>query len=186
MNKYILAVLSALVGGGLGVLGSKVYFEKKYRRLADEEVASVKEVFARRTVKKPIKEQPASETEKLQRDYAPETDEPASVSPMPRKAERKRPYIISPEAFGMREGYETVSLTCFADGTLADDDYHRMSAREVNDTVGVDAVNHFGEYEPDSVFVRNERRQTDYEILRDEREYEELLEEKPYLREEDE
>ena len=37
--------------------------------------------------------------------------------------------------------------------------------------IGDDALGHFGEYEDDSVFVRNDEEQTDYEILLDGRNY---------------
>ena len=37
-----------------------------------------------------------------------------------------------------------------------------------------DFADHFGEYEDDSVFVRNNRLKCDYEILRDEGEYSDL------------
>ena len=75
------------------------------------------------------------------------------------------PYVISPHEFGEKDGYECISLTYYADGIVTDD------ANEVLDNwpdlVGPDFMSHFGEYEDDSVFVRNEDRQTDYEILRD-------------------
>lgn len=81
------------------------------------------------------------------------------------------PYVISPEEFSELEGYSQVSLTYFADGVLADE--HGIIVDDVEEIVG-DALNHFGEYEDDSVFVRNDAKRCDYEILRDEREYEEF------------
>ena len=44
---------------------------------------------------------------------------------------------------------------------------------EPKDIVG-DALNHFGEYEEDSVFVRSDPKRCDYEILRDLRSYAEF------------
>ena len=40
-----------------------------------------------------------------------------------------------------------------------------------DDVVGMESLTHFGEYEDDSVFVRNDRLKCDYEILMDERTY---------------
>ena len=38
-------IFGLLIGAAVGVLGTKRYFEKKYQKLADEEVASVREKF---------------------------------------------------------------------------------------------------------------------------------------------
>ena len=57
-----------------------------------------------------------------------------------------------------------------------------MSEDEIEETIGKSSLTRFGEYEPDSVFVRNDRLKCDYEILLDERSYAEILQDKPYLR----
>ena len=85
--------------------------------------------------------------------------------------EMLEPYVISPEEFGEMDGYETVSLTLYSDGILADDDGYVIE--DVEGMVGLDYESHFGEYEDDSVFIRNDERQTDYEILLDEGKYRE-------------
>ena len=41
--------------------------------------------------------------------------------------------------------------------------------------VGFESLGHFGEYDDDAVYVRNDRLKCDYEILRDPRRYEEAL-----------
>ena len=81
------------------------------------------------------------------------------------------PYVISPEEFD-EEGYETISLTYYADGVLADE--QNFPIEDVEDTVGKDALNSFGEYEDDSVYVRDDDKGIDYEILLDIRKYSEL------------
>lgn len=82
-----------------------------------------------------------------------------------------RPYVISPSEFGENE-YDTVSYTLYADGTLADDLDDPVI--DVEDVVGRESLNHFGEYEEDSVFVRNDRLKLDFEILLDERKYSDI------------
>ena len=81
------------------------------------------------------------------------------------------PYVISPKEFD-EEGYETISLTYYADGVLADE--QNFPIEDIEDTVGNDALNSFGEYEDDSVFVRDDDKGIDYEILLDNRKYSEL------------
>ena len=84
-----------------------------------------------------------------------------------------KPYVIAPEEFGEMDGYNTISLTYYADNVLADDIDELVE--DVDETVGLDSLNHFGEYEDDSVFVRNDRLRSDYEILRDNRTYEDWV-----------
>jgi hypothetical protein len=91
---------------------------------------------------------------------------------------KKHPYVITPDEFG--DEYDKFSLTLYADKVLVDDDDEPIE--DVEDTVGWDAFNHFGEYEDDSVFVRNDERQADYEILLDERNYSDVLKTKPHER----
>ena len=81
------------------------------------------------------------------------------------------PYVITPEEFD-EEGYETISLTYYADGVLTDE--QDFPIEDVEDTVGNDALNSFGEYEDDSVYVRDDDKGIDYEILLDVRKYSDL------------
>ena len=82
--------------------------------------------------------------------------------------EKMKPYVITPEEFDTNDEYDTISLTYYeGDGVLADDCDEAMDDDEIERTVGYEALNHFGEYEDDSVFVRNEELKTDYEILLD-------------------
>ena len=90
---------------------------------------------------------------------------------------RKVPYVIAPDEFGELDDYEKITLTCYSDGELADDNDEIIE--DVTETVGSDFEDHFGEYEEDSVYVRNDMRECDYEILRDTRTYEEVSSNKP-------
>ncbi len=87
----------------------------------------------------------------------------------------KAPYVISPDEFGEEDEYETVSLTYYKDSVLADDVDDLVDVANV----GEDFASHFGEYEDDSVYVRNDLKKIDYEILRDERTYKEAMKGKP-------
>lgn len=82
------------------------------------------------------------------------------------------PYVISPDEFGETD-YETVTLTLYADGVLADDMDNVIEDPDF--MVGDDIESHFGEYEDDTVFVRNDDQQTDYEICRDERNFSDVV-----------
>ena len=75
--------------------------------------------------------------------------------------------VLTPVLLRMdeNEDYETVSLTYYADGVLTDEFGNVIE--DVEGMVGKESLTHFGEYEEDSVFVRNDSLKTDYEILRD-------------------
>lgn len=107
-------------------------------------------------------------------DYS-KTSVPAKATipeePVQAESSVERPYVIPPEEFDELDGYTPISLTYFADGVLADE--HGVIVDDVEEIVG-DALDHFGEYEEDSVFVRSDAKRCDYEILRDERKYEEF------------
>ena len=99
--------------------------------------------------------------------------------------EMGKPYVISPEEFGEMEdeGYETISLIYYADKVLTDDDNELVE--DVENTVGTESLTHFGEYEDDSVFVRNDRLKADYEILLDTRNYSDVVNKNPHPMEEE-
>lgn len=79
------------------------------------------------------------------------------------------PYVISPDDFDEHDGYDAVTLVYYSDKVLTDEDDNIIE--NVEGMVGEESLNHFGEYEDDSVFVRNDERKTDYEILLDERRF---------------
>lgn len=163
-------------GAAVGSAVTWKLIKTKYEHIAQEEIDSVKEVFKRR-----LKEDRLEECEEPEETcYNPETDEledyekvldGAGYRNYSTKKEEKEecdvcePYVISPEEFDENEDYETVSLTYYADGVLTDEFGNVIE--DVEGMVGKESLTHFGEYEEDSVFVRNDSLKTDYEILRD-------------------
>lgn len=95
--------------------------------------------------------------------YIPEeSDDPEDVETV------DAPYVISPKEFG-ECNYETISLTYYSDGVLVDENNDPVD--DVNEIVGKDFASHFREYEEDSIFIRNDSKKCDYEILRDYKNY---------------
>lgn len=88
------------------------------------------------------------------------------------------PYVISPDEFGEMLGYETISLSYYEDKVLTDEDDNVIE--DVGSTVGWESLDHFGEYEDDSVFVRNDKRKCDYEILLEPRKYSDVVKRAPH------
>ena len=202
MSKLKMA-FAFVTGAAIG--GAAVWYALKdrYARLADEEIASVKETYSQMEHKSMkdlgkqfadgIKESLDEEktpavTTKIQdkgniTEYAERIKNGApmeySKTVVPSKPSvpdddssqeesLNHVCVISPEEFSEDEEYTAVSLTYFADVILSDE--HGVIIENIEDIIG-DGLNHFGEYEDDSVFVRNDKTRCDYEILRDEREY---------------
>lgn len=79
------------------------------------------------------------------------------------------PYVISPDDFRCSPpGYNAQALDYFSDGVLADS---WGNVLDIDETIGEDSLEHFGEYVDDIVYVRNERLEIDYEVTCDLREY---------------
>ena len=80
------------------------------------------------------------------------------------------PYVITPEEFGNETQYSAQPLDYFSDGVLADGWGVQL---DIDDTIGEEALNHFGDYVDDVVHVRNDQNEIDYEVTRDPRTYDE-------------
>lgn len=74
------------------------------------------------------------------------------------------PHVITPEEFASDDEYQAECLTLYACGTLTDDFDNEIE--DIPAMVG-DALEHFGEYEDDTVYVRNDRYKCIYEITKD-------------------
>lgn len=185
-NLVYLAVFAA--GAGIGVGATWQYFKTKYKHLADEEIQSVKDVFLKKNrEEKEEHDQNVSKLidikEELEKMNTIATNYNACSKPATENKEESKmddePYVIPPEEFGESEDdYEQVTLFYYADGYIADDDDEIF--HHIDETIGADAINHFGEYDDDAVYIRNDRLKTDYEILRSARDFKEVLKSRPY------
>lgn len=94
---------------------------------------------------------------------------------MPAEPEAKKdePYIIDPTEYGEFSEYEQIELTYYKDGVICENDTDMIDPYDI--LGDIDVADHFGEYENDRVFVRDDKRQVDYEILRDERTFMEVI-----------
>lgn len=182
MNCKFTNALMFAAGAAIGSAVTWKIVKDKYRKIADEEIESIKEVFANRdgkSVENPeqthkinwseledLDEEEDDEcdaTEDDLREYETLTNNYSSEKGGVTMA--KRPYVISPDEFGEIDEYHRISLRYYADGVLEDDEGNIIE--DIDELLGDDPSEHFGEYEDDSVFVRNEYLETDFEILKD-------------------
>lgn len=165
MSKASLA--SFIFGFAAGAAVAVLCVRRKYAAIAQEEIDSVKDVFTVRHTETSEQEE-RKEYESMAKIYSTENET--------RKDDgmKDKPYVISPDEFGEKEDYDTISLTYYADDVLTDDNNDVVN--NISGTVGEDFHTHFGEYEDDSVFIRNDTLKCDYEVLRDMRSWEQLNE----------
>lgn len=180
MNGKLSSVI--IFCGGIFIGGFLTWdlFKTKYEKIADEEIASVKETFEHRE-SRPDKNYKVEEELKgndayvniidsnSYRNYSNttiETNKKGGTADM----ELNHPYVITPEQYEDNVDYTKVSLTWYSDEVLEDD---WGNVLDPDDVIGRDALATFGQYEDDSVFVRDDDEQIDYEVLRDTRSYEE-------------
>lgn len=164
-------------GAAIGSAIAWYLTKTKYEKILQEEIDSVKETFARRQ-EKLDEEREAADKAKNKADISEYADkirecgyDYGGLSKEYEQEEMKvdKPYIIPPEELGTLDGYSQITLLYYADGILADEDGELVD--DVENIVGLDSLEHFGEYEDDSVCVRNDRLKVDYEILLDLRSY---------------
>lgn len=185
-------LIAFVAGAALGSLVTWKLIKDKYEKIAQEEIDSVKEVFSNKKGKeKPDNEEDNQVDEKDVEEYENVIEsagytkysdisniktkvEPKTEHEEVSKVDPEKPYIIRPDEFGEIDDYELISLTYYSDGVLADDDDEEIEDEEVDEVVGADFADHFGEYEDDRILVRNDRLKCDYEICFDQRKYSEL------------
>lgn len=177
MNKHILSKIGFFIlGAGAGSAVTWKLIKTKYEQQAKEEIESVIESFSKRVEAFEVEKESDDEDGTRQElediiddesydtvGYEKEEDEEDMDS--------NKPYVISPEEFGDND-YVIISLTYYTDGTVTND--RGKIVTNVDELVGLDSLNHFGEYEEDSVFVRNDKLKIDFEILKDYRDFSEI------------
>ena len=195
-------LLCFVAGAAIGSVVTWKLIEKKYKDLADEEIESVIETFKNRkprmtkdevkeTVEKVINKwkEPKETVEDIvaaegysieNEEEIDEDDESNYIvnvdNDNDNDIEVVTPYVITPEEFGEYNEYGTKTLTYYADNVLTDEIDNPITSEEMVTMIGPDALDHFGEYEDDSVYIRDEMNEMDYEILKSEKKFSEIPE----------
>lgn len=195
MSKKTIGAIAFVSGVFVGmILGAQVV-KDGYKDMADEEIASVKEAYARKyapksedeEVDEALRARAAAEMARNKPDLATvaqdfgTSDHHVDYAAISHSGNNNPvdepiddgPVVISPDEVEDIEDYEVITLHYFNDGVLTDD--NNILVDDVESCVGSESLNHFGEYEEDSVYVRNDRLRTYYEILLQPGSYEDLI-----------
>lgn len=172
------------VGAAAGIFATK----KHYEQIANEEIESVKEVFSKRNEETEEKDISIKNEKPALNDYMDRLKEAGyknySTSADETKIQKepdfstKDIYTINDAEFGEEDGYEQLTYTYYNDNILCDENDEPLSQNDILRTVGYDALENFDYEENDAVYVRNDILKTDYEILRDAREYKNVYEDR--------
>lgn len=178
MNNSLVMALTFLLGGTCGYFLAKMGLEQKYKQIADEEIKSATESLNNYLMKKGEKKaKDILEETKIEDSMLvvnPSKEERTAYNHMTKGYKSKEApaditgaehFVIDPADFGALAGFDTLSLTYYANGVLCNEDDEEMSDEEIDEYIGLGFEKHFGEYERDAVHIRNTRLKIDYEIL---------------------
>lgn len=199
MKKKLINLLLFASGAAIGSLVTWKVVKTKYERILQEEIDSVKETWGRLNSEKSDSNNDCDDVESEYIDdedldegnFDPEGEEMigytrlASMYGSSSDREEEEggggeelssidgPYVIEPTDFGNGNyDHKLYCLTYYFDGVLANDWWETF---DIEDTIGEEALNHFGDYVDDVVHVRNERLGADYEIVKDPRNYSDVI-----------
>lgn len=196
MKSKFINVLMFATGAAVGSLVTWKIVKDRYERAIEEEIESVKEAFIEMYADQDAQDDTnTSDDEEHQYDGRQinwedlEDLDPEELGDSPDDNEyrrlvnnynnrkgggedmAKKVRVISPYDFDTLDDYKVVELTYYSDGILEDEDGDIVE--DVEELIGTDALDTFGDYEDDSVFVRNDYLMRDIQILKDYRTYEE-------------
>lgn len=184
MNKDLLIKgMIFLAGGAIGSLVTWTLVKTKYEHTIEdknEEIVFLRDRYSKSKACKKVGEtltgglkdgieNPEKLTVKEIRDRVQElgyvNEQVMKEKEMEDEENVEKPYVIAPEE-SWEQDYPTITLTYYeGDGVLADDNDKIID--NIDELVGEDFADHFGEYEDDSVYIRNDAFKIYYEILRD-------------------
>lgn len=176
MNRdtFVAALAGAVVGGIAGYFFGRASVRSQAEKDIQEAKEYYKEVYEKECKKE--EELPVGEAEQkayretVKASYISDGDEEVEDEEGPVEMSEV-PYIIDPDAYitGGNKGFGQYVLHYYAgNGVLVNE---KDETIDIESNIGNDFVNHFGEFESNTVFVRNEAQLADYEVLYEEGEW---------------
>lgn len=183
MNRNLERILIFITGGLIGAYGMYKLINKRYSDIANEEIESVREMYRQKEKNERIEsktmdtiiDESIEEARKTKEEYekiitesnyltnSDIENEHINEDVTTELEEYKNPYIITPEEYGEKSDYEMSSLTLYEDGVLCDENDEEIS--DIEDFLGT-TLEYFGIYDDNALFVRNDSKKHDYEIIK--------------------
>lgn len=201
MKSTLNKVIIFAIGAAIGSLVAWKLTKTKYEKIMIEEEQSLREYYNKKTK---VYEDSANTLHDYYNDQLKEIDEKEKKMEEDKKTEESkivddlreryaevlkdhkysidepcyeggqdRPYVVTPEEFGNADEYDIISLNYYADGIVSDDWGDKIEDLEA--AIGEDFASHYGEYEEDAVYIRNDRLKVEYEVLKSLSKYSEMF-----------
>lgn len=187
MNNKIINVLVFAAGAAIGSAVTWKLMKNKYEGYEEYTPEQTEEVVEEVPEEEPVEEEeevmesPATKYEKPSIfDYAAKLEEQGytNYSTVEKKEEApsvepvdyEKPYIIELDEFGDYDDYNMLYLTYFAGDKVLADNYGEI-VDDIDDVVGLGAIEELNTYSEEVLYVRNDRLTCDYEITLDEGKY---------------
>lgn len=197
MNNMIKYGLVFVAGAGFGSLATVFIVDKKYKHqyehLVEEEIASVKETFARKQadpeIKKIVKNEDKRPLSSMVRElgytknaFAEEEKEYQDGDLLTEEANDlatngEEPYVITTEQFSEEMlNFEKLTVYYYEDDDVLADEQEEVIPNVV-EIVGEDNLTKFGylSEDPEILYIRNEKMEVDYEVIRLSKSYQETV-----------
>ena len=164
--KEVIIFAAGFVAGGLVV---NKLVEKKYEDISNQEIESVKAVYHKKLEEAPDNNDipdEAAETEQTRkgtsamRTYS-DIIKSSNYS-SPATNEPDLPYVITPEAYMEPNGYDKLACNYYNNDVLTDENDEPIEIEEIMGSH--DMLDRMGEYETDTLYIRNDKTEADYEI----------------------
>lgn len=171
MKDLMFKSMIFLAGGAIGSLATWKLVKTKYEKIADEEIESMREYYKNKTCSEKSAEVEKSLDDFFAKEIKDRVQKLGEINKQVMNEEEEdeedmgKPEVIPPEE-SWEQDYPTLSLTYFEGDDVLADESDKIVVN-IDELVGEDFASHFGEYEQDSVFVRNDKLGVYYEILRD-------------------
>jgi len=82
--------------------------------------------------------------------------------------DKSKPYYIPSEQFEELDDFESDEYTFYADGYVTDSYGLPVTDEDIERTIGINFDENFDKYQTDQIWIRNERLQMDFSVIRDE------------------
>lgn len=168
MSKNLSSVIAFVAGAAVGAFGMFIFMNDKVQQQINE-VNSARDEYLNKNQEKQTVNEPAERKENLKKDDSKNAAEEiirnnGYVSP--KSDSRGNPVVIDPYECGDEPDYEQVELMYYSTADIVrDENNETLTKEEIEEDIGAAALRRFGEYEDDSVYVRNDSQERYYIIL---------------------
>lgn len=156
-----------LIGGVAGAAATYMYINKKSEERINDEIKKLHNYHTGDKKIVPDDNRNSSDCS-LEKNADPKVELDKKIKELgyiKKEEDMSRIQVIPPQE-SWEQDYPTITLTYYEnDGVLADEKGKIIS--NADELVGKDFASHFGEFEEDSVYIRNDNLKVYYEILRD-------------------